>query len=59
MTAGFYKVDGDLLYAPNFVLNANYELRKETKDNHTYPIDGWSWFDSEEEARLHLNLPKE
>lgn len=59
MTAGFYKVDGDLLYAPNFVLNAKYELRKETKDNHTYPIDGWSWFDSEEEARLHFNLPKE
>ena len=57
MNPGFYKLDGELLYGPNFVLNANYELRKETKDQHTYPIDGWSWFDSEEQARLYFNLP--
>ena len=56
-TSGFYKLDGDLFYGPNFVLNANYELRRETHDQHTYPIDGWSWFDSEEEARLFLDLP--
>ena len=47
----------DLLYGPNFVLNANYELRRETHDQHTYPIDGWSWFDSEEDARLFFDLP--
>ena len=56
-TSGFYKLDADLLYGPNFVLNANYELRRETHDQHTYPIDGWSWFDSEEEARLFFDLP--
>lgn len=56
-TQGFYKLDGDLLYGPNFVLNANYELRKETKDNYTYPVDGWYWFDSEIEARAFFNLP--
>jgi hypothetical protein len=55
-TNGFYKLDGELLYAPNFVLNANYELRKETKDEHTYPVDGWYWFDTEEEARLFFNI---
>lgn len=49
-TSGFYKLDGILLYGPNFVLNATYELRKETKDQHTYPTDGWYWFDTEEEA---------
>lgn len=49
-TSGFYKLDGVLLYGPNFVLNANYELRKETKDQYTYPTDGWYWFDTEEEA---------
>ena len=59
MNPGFYKLDGDLLYGPNFVLNANYELRKETKDEHTYPIDGWYWFDSEEEARAYFELPIE
>ena len=57
MNPGFYKLDGDLLYGPNFVLNADYELRKETKDEHTYPIDGWYWFDSEEEARTYFELP--
>ena len=56
-TNGFYKLDGELLYAPNFVLNANYELRKETKDEHTYPVDWWYWFDTEEEAKTFFNLP--
>jgi len=50
-TSGFYKKEDDqLLYGPNFVLNKNYELRRETKDQHTYPIDGWNWFDTEKEA---------
>lgn len=56
MTDGFYKLDGELLYGPNFVLNANYELRRETKDQHSYPTDGWHWFDSEEEARAFFGL---
>ena len=56
-TSGFYKLDADLLYGPNFVINANYELRRETHDQQTYPIDGWSWFDSDEEARLFFSLP--
>ena len=49
-TSGFYKQDGEILYGPNFVLNANYELFKETYDQHTYPIDGWYWFDNKETA---------
>ena len=56
-TSGFYKLDGDLLYGPNFVLNKDYELRKETYDQNNYPVDGWYWFDSEDEARTHFNLP--
>ena len=57
-TSGFYKVDGDLLYAPNFVLGPyqQYELRKETHQEHTYPIDGWYWFNTENEARLFFNM---
>jgi hypothetical protein len=58
-TSGFYKLDGSLLYGPNYVLNANYELRRETRDDHSYPIDGWYWFDTEEEARLFFDLPLE
>jgi hypothetical protein len=40
------------------VENKDYQLYKETKDQHNYPIDGWYWFDTEEEARLFFNLPK-
>jgi hypothetical protein len=54
-TSGFYKNEnGELIYGPNFVLNKNYELRKETHEQHTYPVDGWYWFDSETEAKLSL-----
>ena len=57
MSDGFYKREGDeLLYGPTFVLNANYELRRELRDEYQYPVDGWSWFDSEEEARKALGL---
>jgi hypothetical protein len=56
-TSGFYKLDGELLYGPNFVLNKDYELRCELYTEYTYPVDGWSWFDSEEEARIFFNLP--
>jgi hypothetical protein len=59
-TSGFYKEEnGELIYGPNFVLNKNYELRKETHDQHTYPVDGWYWFDSEAEARAFLKISSE
>ena len=55
-TSGFYKLDGDLLFGPNFVLNKDYELRRETHTQHSYPTDGWSWFDSEAQARVFFGL---
>lgn len=55
-TSGFYKLDGILLYGPNFVINANYELRKESHQEHQYPIDGWYWFDSEPQAREFFKI---
>ncbi len=57
-TSGFYKLDGELLYGPNFVLNANYELRREYYDQQQYPVDGWHWFDDVAIARSHFNLPE-
>ena len=59
-TSGFYKYEsGFLLFGSSYVLNANYELRRETRDDHSYPVDGWYWFDTEEEARLFFDLPLE
>lgn len=57
--SGFYKLDGEIvLHGPNFVLNANYELRAETKDNREYPVDGWYWFDTEKDAYSFFNVKK-
>jgi hypothetical protein len=59
-TEGFYKLDGgSLLYGPNYVLNVNYELRKENHTDYTYPVDGWYWFDSEENAYEAFGVPYE
>ena len=53
---GFYKNDnGELLFAPNFVENKDYQLYKEHHSEYNYPIDGWYWFDSEEEAARAYN----
>lgn len=54
-TSGFYKLDGEILYGPNFVLNSSYELRRENKDLYNYPVDGWYWFNSQEEAQAFFN----
>lgn len=56
-TSGFYKLDGELLYGPNYVLNNAYELRRESHGTYTYPVDGWHWFGSESEARQFFGLP--
>lgn len=56
-TSGFYKNDnGSLLHGPNYVLNAAYELRRENLATLTLPVDGWHWFDSEQEARAAFNI---
>ena len=56
-TSGFYKLDGEvLLYGPHFVLNANYELRKEIHTEYTYPIDGWYWFETKQEAKNFFGI---
>jgi hypothetical protein len=58
-TSGFYKnEDGLLVHGPNYVvgLYQNSELRREKKDQYTYPVQGWYWFDSEKEAKIFFNL---
>jgi hypothetical protein len=59
MTQAFYKLDnGQLLYAPNSVLHATYELHADQQATYTYPVDGWTWFESDSVARAHFGLPE-
>lgn len=46
-TSGFYKLEeeGTWSYAPNFVYGPNFELIRENKDEYTYPVEGWVWYD--------------
>jgi hypothetical protein len=56
----FYKKETDdyMLIAPNFVLNADYELFAETYTENTYPIDGWYWFNDDNIAYTELEVTK-
>jgi len=55
MESGFYKADdGELLFAPNAVHNANYTLQRELADTYEYPVDGWSWYESRDAAEFGL-----
>jgi hypothetical protein len=67
MNRGFYKIERQsildepvVLYAPNFVLNKDYELRIEHYNTYSYPTDGWYYFDSEVNAYdfFGLDLPE-
>lgn len=47
----FVKNDNDsLIIGDNFVYTPTFTLTKETKGEFTYPIDGWYWFETIEEA---------
>lgn len=55
----FYKNEnGSLLCGPNFVENQNYSLQRSNHEEYTYPVDGWYWFETDEEARAFFGLPE-
>lgn len=57
--AGFYKVDpgAGLLYGADVWMPGGIHLTLATKDNFTYPIQGWSYFTDEVQARTFYGLP--
>lgn len=56
-TSGFYKNDdGTLLYGPNFVENRAYRLERAKHAEYAYPVDGWFWFNSGDEAAAAFGL---
>ena len=53
---GFYKMDSELLYAPNSVEGTGFCLYKENKDSYTYPVEGWYWLNNKIEVYAQFNL---
>jgi hypothetical protein len=48
---GFYKKeDTTILYTPSIVQGPSYVLFAENKSEYDYPVDGWIWAESEEDA---------
>lgn len=48
---GFYKkTDTEIIYAANSVEGPSYVLNVTNKDSYDYPVDGWIWAQSEEDA---------
>jgi hypothetical protein len=50
MTAGFYKLDDALRYAPTAVYGPEFILLVEQKNSYTYPVNGWWYFNTKSEA---------
>jgi hypothetical protein len=54
-TAGFYSAEHKLR-AGKFVYGPGFTLLAELKDTYTYPVNGWVWFDSAQDAIASLSL---
>ena len=54
----FYKRDGDQIQSAVGVHAPDYTLDEATQGDHTYPVDGWYWFASLDEALDGLPLDR-
>ena len=57
---GFYKLEvgaeESVMIHGTSLINNNYTLEISQKDTYTYPVDGWTYFDSFDEAAVGFNL---
>ena len=63
-TSGFYKYQEEIevmYYGPNFVYGPydTFRLFREEHNTYTYPVDGWYWFDTLDEAMTFFSNNKE
>jgi len=57
---GFYKkTDTEIIYAANSVEGPSYVLNVTNKDSYDYPVDGWIWAQSEEDAIAYFETAGE
>ena len=55
--AFYKKTENEILKGELLVATPNYSLYAKDKDNYTYPIDGWRWFDTDEDAESFYGVP--
>lgn len=56
-TNGFYKnINESVFFAKNNVHHKDYDLNINNRENYSYPIDGWFYFDSKEDAYAFFDL---
>lgn len=51
--------DNKLESAEQEVCAPDYTLRADERDSYEFPVQGWWWFDSEDEAALALGVLEE
>ena len=61
---GFYKLEPSNKGRPQlihgrFLLNKDWTLDIALKDTYTYPVDGWTYFDTFAEACQHFGVSEE
>jgi len=59
MSAGFYKYEQPTLLNGTTVLDMHYELHANNHAEYEYPVDGWYWFESREEATQFFGITEE
>lgn len=55
--AFYFKHGKELLEAPERVQGIDYELLAGQHESYVYPVDGWHWFNTEEQARAFFLKP--
>jgi hypothetical protein len=56
-TAGFYRVNNEQLeFSPGNLYGPGWDLLVSEKDEYTYPMHEWYWFDTQEAAKEFFNI---
>lgn len=54
----FYKNNKGNISKGNTIINKDYELIAEKKDGYKLPVDGWEWFETDDEAYKYFGIVK-
>jgi hypothetical protein len=53
----FYKLENDIVESAECVSGTGFDLNTVSKDEYTYPVAGWWWFDTDVDASAHFGVP--